>query len=254
MDRQIYKDYYKLEREHWWFRARLVILESLLVQQKLSAPGKNNRILNAGAATGATSIMLKNHGEVVSLEFDKDCSEFLSTVLNEEVVNASLTHVPMEDKSFDLVCAFDVIEHIQDDDRAIKEIHRLLNDDGYVYITLPAFNFLWSKHDEMHHHHRRYTIGRIVKLLEDNNFEVRYKSYFNTIFFIPILFYRLFANMLRKRLQKEYDASYIEGHVPGRFLNTLLYHIFKSELSLLRRNLFLPIGVSLVVVGRKISR
>ena len=91
MDKKFYQEYYTLEREGWWFKARLSILEShckkLKIDSKIS-------ILNVGAATGATSEMLSKFGEVTSLEYDKYCCEFLKEKTGIEAINASLTELP----------------------------------------------------------------------------------------------------------------------------------------------------------------
>ena len=83
MDKLYYNEYFKLEREHWWFKARLCIIDKLI---EINVPfNRAQSILNVGAATGATSIMLRKHGVVKSLEYDEDCSVFLAEILNEEV-------------------------------------------------------------------------------------------------------------------------------------------------------------------------
>lgn len=250
MEKLYYKEYYKHERKHWWFKARLKILD--FFAKKYTYKGTPLKILNTGSATGATSLMLKKYGEVLSSEYDKDCSEYLSEILDEEVLNASLTDLPLEDRSFDLVCAFDVIEHIEDHERAIQEMNRVLTKGGYAFITVPTFNILWSKHDEINHHYRRYKKNELKELLEKNNFEIQYISYFNFILFLPILVIRLISNLFPSKDDKGTTGSDLEKFNSSGFLNQLLYHIFKSELSLLKRNIKFPFGVSAVIIGKKL--
>lgn len=252
MEKLYYKEYYTLERNHWWFKARLHILEQILVAQKLVSNTTQPKVLNAGAATGATSVMLKKHAEVVSLEYDKDCAKFLAEeVLHEEVVNESLTELPFSENSFDLVCAFDVVEHIDDDYLALSEIHRVLHKDGFVYITVPAFQFLWSKHDVINHHFRRYTRKTLEDLLTKNGFEIQYSSYFNSILFLPIFLVRMLFKLLPNGGGKQSTGSDFEKFNSDGLSNTLLYKIFKSETSFLTKKRKFPFGVSAVIIGKK---
>lgn len=251
MEKLYYNEYYKLERTHWWFKARLVILETIMYNHNIINGKKHTTILNAGAATGATSVMLKKFGEVISLEYDKDCSEFLEKLLNEEVINSSLTELPFKDKKFNIVCAFDVIEHIEDDRKAIREIYRVLDNDGYIYLTVPAFDILWSEHDEINHHYRRYKLKQLVDLLESNNFKVQYKTYFNFYLFIPILLLRILFKILPYRKKKSTTGSDFEKFSSNKVLNTILFKIFKNESHWLKSDIELPFGVSALIIGKK---
>jgi len=248
MDKLYYKEYFKLEREHWWFKARLEILE-LFIKMFISE-NDHLKILNAGAATGATSVMLKKFGTVLSLEYDKDCSDFLREILNEEVLNNSLTDLPLDNESLDIVCAFDVIEHIEEHEEAISEAYRVLKDNGYIFLTVPAFNILWSKHDEINHHYRRYRLKDLKEILRKNGFEVEHDSYFNFFLFMPIFFIRLLLKILPSRQKTDSTGSDFEKF-NSNLLNKFLYKIFLSESVLLNRRIKLPVGVSAIIIGKK---
>lgn len=251
MDQQYYKEYYHLERNHWWFRARLEILESMLVKKIAGNQERQLKILNAGVATGATTTMLEQYGTVTSLEYDKECCEFLRNDLNIEVINASLTNLPFEDQSFDLVCAFDVIEHIEDDQLAVREIHRVLKKEGFIFLTVPAFNFLWSHHDEVNHHFRRYTASQLNKIISSQKLQLLHQTYFNSILFPPIFLIRLLSKILPKKKHTETTGSDFEKFNSSDFINRLLYWIFKKEKWLLDKNWKFPFGVSLLAIGQK---
>ncbi|HEY9048331.1 MAG TPA: methyltransferase domain-containing protein [Ohtaekwangia sp.] len=250
MEKQYYKEYYELERSHWWFKARLEILERLLQEKILRNGARPLRILNAGVATGATTTMLQKHGEVISLEYDKDCCEFLKTVVNMEVVNASLTDLPFEDRSFDLVCAFDVIEHIEDDNLAVREIRRVLKDDGTMFLTVPAFMFLWSHHDDINHHYRRYTMKTLRKVLLEESFRINFGSYFNAVLFLPISAIRLLLKLLPKRKESGGTGSDFELF-KSKTINDFFYWIFRNEAWPLRKGITFPFGISLVAIANK---
>jgi SAM-dependent methyltransferase len=120
MERYYYDEYYRLERGNWWFLARNQIIINHLKQ--ITAGKSNLDILNIGAATGHTSELLVQFGKVISVEYDSICCEFLRQKLKLETVNASVTRLPFENEHFDLVCAFDVIEHVDNDNLAVSEI------------------------------------------------------------------------------------------------------------------------------------
>jgi ubiquinone/menaquinone biosynthesis C-methylase UbiE len=123
MERTYYKEYYHLERKNWWFIVRRKILQERI--SKLLNHPKNLEILNAGAATGSTSEMLAAFGNVISLEYDEECCLFTKEILATPLVQGSILELPFADKQFDLVCAFDVIEHVEDDARAVAEMYRV---------------------------------------------------------------------------------------------------------------------------------
>src|SRR6266487_1504094 len=109
MDKAYYEEYFHLERNHWWFRARKEIINALL---KKYFPVRNVRVLNIGAATGETSIWLSEFGKVTSVEYEKECCDFVKKKLNLDYIHGSITSLAFPDNSFELVCAFDVIEHV----------------------------------------------------------------------------------------------------------------------------------------------
>ncbi|MEP7264844.1 MAG: class I SAM-dependent methyltransferase, partial [Bacteroidota bacterium] len=161
MDKAYYLEYFHLERDHWWFRARSNMLQIMITSLQLRQPVS---ILNVGAATGASSDMLGKFGSVVSLEYDKDCCAFVKDKLGIDFINASITELPFSDEAFDVVCAFDVIEHVADDVMAVKELMRVCKREGYILTTVPAYRFLWSHHDVVNQHMRRYTKKEFKKL------------------------------------------------------------------------------------------
>lgn len=248
MDKQFYQEYYTLEREGWWFKARLSILEShckkLKIDSKIS-------ILNVGAATGATSEMLSKFGEVTSLEYDKYCCEFLKEKTGIEAINASLTELPFSDNSFDLVCAFDVIEHIEDHEKAVDEIFRVLKPKAKYFITVPAFQTLWSNHDVINHHYRRYKKNNLNKLITKSRLKIEYTSYFNFWLFIPISVTRFILNALPRKKDKHSSGSDNEIMKSSKIANTILYSVFHSEKYLLNFNVKFPFGVSIMSIGHK---
>lgn len=249
MDEQYYKDYYILERRHWWFQVRANILKNILDNWSES-PGHMN-ILNVGAATGGNNQMLETLGTVTSVEYERGCCNILEQE-GYTVYHASILDLPFEDEKFDLVCAFDVIEHVDDDYKAVAELYRVCNNKGLVFITVPAYMFLWSKHDEINHHYRRYTLKSLKALLADFNFEILYKSYFNTFLFLPIALFRVLSKPFEKSGNKQNKGSDFSVTQNESFINRVFYALFNSERKLLKKGISFPFGVSVCMLARKL--
>ncbi len=246
MNKEYYIEYYDLEREHWWFRVR----ENIIVHhlQKLSSGKKDLKILNIGAATGRTSEVLSNFGQVISLEFDEDCCDFVKKKTGMEMVNASVLDLPFKENDFDLVCAFDIIEHVDDDHKAVEELKRVCKNDGVIFITVPAFMMLWSHHDVVNQHCRRYVMSGLLNLFKPEPEAIIFKSYFNFLLFPPILAFRLASRVIPKSLVRKGAGSDFSV-VSNRLVNAFFYRIFDLERIWLKTKTF-PVGVSLMFIYR----
>lgn len=248
MERNYYKEYYRLEREHWWFLARNNIIINHI--RKILNEKEGAKILNVGVATGYTSELLGEFGEVTSVEYDKDCCDFVKRETGIEVVNASILHLPFENNMYDLVCAFDVIEHVEEDALAVSEMKRVCRSDGIISVTVPAFNFLWSQHDEVNHHYRRYTKGKLLALINADG-KLIYATYFNFWLFFPIAAFRLatsrFSNHAHNGKNSSSDFAVGGGN---KLLNTLFFRLFNSENFFISRFMKLPVGVSILATWK----
>lgn len=247
MDKQYYIEYYKYEREHWFFLARNFILMQHLKKQI----GKSNsiKILNIGIATGKTSELLSEFGEVKSVEFDEACFNFTKEKVPQlDLIQGSILELPFEDNQFDLVCAFDVIEHVKDDELAVSEMKRVCKKKGMVFVSVPAYKFLWSDHDVINMHERRYTRSMLVKLFKEDG-KIIFRSYFNFWLFLPILLYRKvvspFVSNDSEQVAKDFNVT---GN--SNLVHKILLKLFKSESSIMNRGVSFPFGVSLLLSWR----
>lgn len=249
MDRQYYAEYFELERKHWWFRVREKIIEDFLIKSiDTNSPLK---ILNVGAATGRTSELLSKYGKVTSIEYDKDCCSFTSEKLGIPILHGSILELAFPDSSFDLVCAFDVIEHVKDDATGVSEMVRVCKKGGITYITVPAFNKLWSHHDVVNHHYRRYVMRDVLKLFAKFKGEVTHKTYFNSLLFVPIFCFRMLSNLFSFALTKKKGSGSDFSVVNEKsMVNRILLAIFSFERKLLRKIRF-PVGVSILFMWIK---
>jgi ubiquinone/menaquinone biosynthesis C-methylase UbiE len=232
---------YNQELEHWWYKVRRKIIRDILVNAGMWKGGL--KILDAGCGTGAQLLELTACGEVHGLDFAEKAVEYCHSRKLHNVQRGSICEIPFSNDTFDLVIALDVIEHVQDDNRALSELYRVLKPGGMVIIFVPAFMFLWSITDEVSHHFRRYTAKELGEKISKQNLQVVRTSYFNTFLFFPILFIRWMVRLFRLPMKSE-DGS------PGKLVNGLFYRTFLCESALLKHMNF-PFGVSAMMVARK---
>jgi ubiquinone/menaquinone biosynthesis C-methylase UbiE len=243
MDKIYYNSYYHLERENWWFKVRANIIIEYL--ERTLKPNQTRKILNVGAATGHTSKLLERFGDVTSVEYDKDCFDFTKERLNINIVNASATDLPFDDNAFDLVCCFDVIEHIAEDDLAVKEMARVCSQGGMLCLTVPAFMSIWSEHDEINHHERRYVLPQMRALFKNLSGDISYQTYFCSLLFIPLYIFRNTLKLVPKQWIRKGAGSDFELFSQDNLVNKILYTIFNIERPLLRKVTF-PFGSSIL--------
>lgn len=254
MDKQYYKEYYKSEREHWFFRGRADIIMAhieSLVSEINNGTDRELKILNIGVATGRTSQLLNNYGVVKSVEFDQDCYDFTkNNVEGLDLEMGSILDLQYENNSYDIVCAFDVIEHVEDDQLAVNEMQRVCKDGGAVVLTVPAFMSLWSKHDEVNHHFRRYRLPEITKLFSEKQ-KIVLASYFNFWLFPVAYIFRKLNNLFAISERGEDTGSDLQISEGSPFTSKIFYNIFSSELFFVKRRMRLPFGVSIIASWKK---
>ncbi len=249
MDRKFYDEYFDLERSHWWFIVRAQIIMDRI--RKLANGRTDLKILNVGAGTGRTSELLVEFGEVTSIEYDQICADMVREKLGIQIEQGSITEIAYGDNQYDLVCSFDVVEHVEDDMLAVRELNRVCKPGGNVIITVPAFMSLWSHHDVVNHHFKRYTSKEIQALFEPNQGSEAYKTYFNSFLYPPIWLFRQLSNMLPKKWTRSgagSDATVGQGR---GFADSILKMIFSMERYWIRQGVRFGRGVSFMYVWKK---
>lgn len=252
MKHEYYREYYELERRHWWFTAREAIICGYIskMQSNGQLPTDNLKILNVGCGPGRSSQYLSQFGEVTSIEYDKHCCEFASELTGLNIMHGSITELQFDDNSFDFVCAFDVIEHVEDDALAVSELVRVAKSGANVLITVPAMPSLWSHHDVINFHFRRYRMNEIQKLFSKHDGRSLYSSYFNFFLFPPIFVFRTISNMLKSGEKRKGSGSDFEAFKPG-LLNSILYWVMRPEGWLMNAGCRFPFGVSILYSWKK---
>ena len=168
MDRDYELQTHRVEDSHWWYQGRRAIIERVMAPLlgELAAAGGRPRILDAGCGSGRNMLELAPHGEVTGVELSLPSAELARARGLGEVIGGSLEELPLADNSFDLAVCLDVVEHLQDDERALRELRRVVAPGGALLVTVPAYQWLWSGHDEINHHHRRYNAGTLRSVAE----------------------------------------------------------------------------------------
>lgn len=189
--------------------------------------------------------MLSAFGPVCAVEMDAYALDEAKKVAPQTEIRQGWLpdNIFFDDKKFGLVCLFDVLEHVEDDQGALDCVYELVEKGGMVLLTVPAFQWLYGAHDEAHHHFRRYTSGRLRLLAERAGFRVKRHGYFNTFLF-PL------AASLRLSGRISGNARSDDAAIPSPRMNRLLYWIFAAEAWLVP-HFFFSFGVSAIAVLKK---
>jgi SAM-dependent methyltransferase len=238
MDAAVYRSMAQVQQAHWWFAARRDILRAIIRQLRLPPRA---RILEVGCGTGGNLAMLAQFGTVCAAESDGFALAHARDISGMDIREGRLPdRIPFTDELFDLVCVFDVLEHVEDDAAALSAVADRMKRGGFAVVTVPAYQGLFGAHDRAHHHFRRYTAHRLRRIVTGRGLRVRRLGYFNALLFPLIAAVRLCKLLLR--LEQQDEAT-----MPGPRLNQLLYTVFSLEALLVPRILF-PFGTSCVAV------
>ena len=163
-----------------------------------------------------------------------------------QVVKGSLPDdLPFATECFDLIVLLDVLEHVDDDGASLSTLHRLVAPAGYLLITVPAFMFLWGRHDVEHHHKRRYVEDDLRRRVEQARLAVEHSTYFNSLLFPVAVAVRLLDRFLAVPPRRRGPQA-----CPSGVVNRALEAIFSVERHFVTRG-HAPFGVSLLVIARK---
>jgi SAM-dependent methyltransferase len=238
MDRIIFDRMAALDQTHWWYVARRNILSDLIARE--IKPPKDAQILEIGCGTGHNFPVLTRFGTVDGLEIDDSARAIASERLGRAVGAARLPELPgIADASYDLIALLDVLEHIDGDLAALTSIKTKLRLGGRILVTVPANEWMWSAHDTVHHHYRRYNRNTLGKVVTAAGLRVQMMSHFNSLLF-PLAAAVRVAGKVTGREEAD-DAQ------PPAPLNALFKGVFGLERHLVGR-VPMPFGVSLVAV------
>jgi len=208
-------------------------------------PPNPARILDAGCGSGRNMVELARLGTVTGVELSETSVCLARARGVGEVIEGSVLEMPFEPDSFDLAVSLDVIEHLDQDLDALRELRRVVAPGGALLITVPAYEWLWSGHDEINHHYRRYTRRTLQRVAQQAGWEQVRTTYFNSLL-LPV------AILLRAldRLSTKTTESSLDLWVPPEPLNWVLERPLALEAALIGRGGRIPAGLSLLAVFR----
>jgi SAM-dependent methyltransferase len=245
MDRDYEQQTFQAEDRHWWYRGRRTVLDRVIDGLALGASGNPIRILDAGCGSGRNMVELAHRGTVTGIELSGASVEKARRRGCGEVIEGSVLEMPFADQSFDLAVSLDVIEHLEDDLGALRELRRAVAPGGALLVTVPAYQWLWSGHDEINHHHRRYTRRSLQAVTEQAGWRQERTTYFNSLL-LPV------AIMLRvlDRFNRKTTESSLDLWVPPEPVNRVLELPLTLESRMIARGGRIPAGLSLLSVFR----
>jgi len=231
-----------VEENHWWFAGRRRLFSDII--RGFDLPRGAN-ILDVGTGTGSNLRLLRNLGftQITGIDQSLEAIRFCADKGLGTVRLGDVCALPFPDKSFDLVLATDVIEHVEDDLSALRELHRILKPGQCLLLTVPAFPLLWGLQDEVSHHKRRYRLNQLLEKLDSIDLSSQRHFYFNYLLFLPILVCRQLMRIL-----KIHVAS--EGQINTNWINRVLTLLFRFDVQTAPR-LRPPIGVSALVIATR---
>jgi SAM-dependent methyltransferase len=234
---------HRAEDRHWWYRGRRRLLDRVISAIALP-PGA--RILDAGCGSGRNMVELARYGTVAGVEVSPESAKVARERDLGEVVEGSIDAMPFAEDSFDLAVCLDVIEHLEDDHAALVELRRVIAPGGALLVTVPAYPWLWSSHDTINQHRRRYTRRSLLAAAEGAGWRAERVSYFNSLL-LPVAI----AMRALERVRPADSETSPDLWIPPAPLNRLLEQPLHLEAAIIGRNGHtLPAGLSLLALLR----
>jgi len=244
MEIESYRTLYEIEKDHWWFAARRKILD-VLVKQVVSGYKDVPNILDIGCSIGITTELLKRYGWTCGVDLYGEALRFCRMQDASRFVQADACNLPFLAESCEVIVALDLLEHLQEDKRAIREFGRVLKRNGFLIISVPAYKMLWGRLDDLARHYRRYRLKELREKINKEGFKIKKISYISCFLFPAISISRLTERLFRNSSQSKSDLK-----MPGRVINSMLKKIFSYEANFIDKIAF-PFGSSVVCVAQK---
>ncbi|MBN1688962.1 MAG: class I SAM-dependent methyltransferase [Candidatus Omnitrophica bacterium] len=229
-------------RSYWWFRGRKELILALLASFKLP---RHILCLDAGCGTGDDLGGLEQYGKFLAIDFSRKAV----SQIPENRMQADIIQLPLASEAFDLIICLDVLEHIQEHEKAVKELTRVLKTGGYIVFSVPAHPFLYSTHDRFLGHVRRYSRKSFLRLFSGIKLKRVRLTHWNFFAFLPIAIIRIIRKVVFWQIQGR-PLSDIDKLPYG--LNWILFRLLRLENFLIMKiNICLPWGTSLFGIFRK---
>lgn len=242
MQEIVYHSNYEIEEKYFWFLARNKIL--LKIIDSLTDLKCGEQVMDIGCGTGGFAQLLDKKFDVTCLDMSPIALEYCQKRGLSDLHNCLLSEFDKGKREIKAAFMLDVIEHIDDDKGVVDDVYRLLDESGWFIATVPAYQWLWSHHDVVHEHKRRYTMKRFKDLIGNAGFEIEYSTYFNSFLFPTAVLKRAIDGLIGSKNQSPVDEV-------SPLLNTLFTKIFSSE-SFFLPSVKFPFGLSILIVAKKV--
>ena len=237
------REYREVEDRSFWFRHRNRCLVELFRRHPPAGT-----VFDIGGGNGVVAAALSAAGfNMVVVEPSMDGALGALERGLRPVICSTAAEARFRPASLPAVSLFDVVEHIADDIGFLRQMHRALRPRGLLYLTVPAYQGLWSAEDEYAGHHRRYTVGTLRGTLAAAGFDVVYATYFFTVLPFAIVPFRTVPSLLGRRRHRPPATEHMPG---GPALASLIVRMLSFELAAIRRSVMLPMGGSCLAVAR----
>lgn len=226
---ELYKIMAQNQNSFWWNVVRCEIISDHIKKLNLSREAK---VLEIGCSTGINLNMLQNlFSKVEACEYNEVARNYVEENFPINIKPVELPHhLPYENEQFDLILLCDVLEHVKDDKKTLEVIKSKLKTGGFLFLTVPAHQWLWSYADIASHHFRRYSKNTLQAIVDDAKFTSVYERYFMQILFPVAIAVRLTKNFFYKIKTRRRDDIYdYDTKQPNFLINSLLKAIFRIE-------------------------
>lgn len=241
MDPSAYREMAAVETDHWFWLGRRYIIE-----QTIKGLGmRDARILELGSGSGGNIALLQSHGTLTAVEMELEARLISAERYPDQVVETGYLpdNLPDDLGRFDLICMFDVLEHVGPSKEALTVVAQHLKPGGHLLITVPAHPWLWSDWDELHHHFRRYTRGKLRDDASGGSLTSVKITHFNFVLLPLIATVRFVSRALKVKVGGAHG-------IPNLFVNKLLFRVLKLEAWIIGA-VNMPFGVSILGLFRK---
>lgn len=246
MDVCEYQKMREIQDRHWLWEARRKILCALIEGHvDLSRP---LRIADLGCGYGANIPALLRYGSVTGLEPFEGAVQFVREHFEGKAEALLWTMPEPLEQRLDLITLIDVLEHIQDDASAVKWLAGHLETGGYILITVPAHQQLWTQIDEAMHHYRRYNRRMLLNLF-GHPFEIVHLTYYN-FFLLPLKLAFVLYDRMKRWLRPDAPRNSCHG-IPPAPVNEFCKGVNAAEAAFIRMGGSFPAGASLALLARK---
>ncbi len=239
----------KIPEKHWWYRVRNNLIYMVFKKILKFREEKNKKILDVGSGYGQAFHVLQKFGDIYSVDSNKSCTDYQKKIYKNVVVwNSEFPDSNSSNYTYDIICMFDFLEHVKDPGRILEYSYKILKKGGFLLITVPAYQWMWTDYDVKAGHFKRYLRGGLISEVKRAGFKSIYSTYFMSLLFISAVIVRKIIDPIRKKSKK---SPVPELESPPGFLNETLYHIFNLEAPLIGNKIFIPFGLSILGTFKK---